>query len=137
MKSLRSPIAIAAAALIATPPVAAQPIQLTPPEERADVTAEAAPPPVAVATPAPGAPLTPAPAPEEPAELRGPVGPLPMDLTLATPPPAPPPAPPSAAPEPTPVVAAAAPTPPPAPPPPPRLVVPTATVSVGVQDDYT
>jgi len=137
MKSLRSPIAIAAAALIATPPVAAQPMQLTPPEERADVTVEAAPPPVAVATPAQGAPLSPTPAPEEPAELRGPVGPLPMDLTLATPPPAPPPTPPPAAPQPAPVVAAAAPAPPPAPPPPPRLVVPTATVSVGVQDDYT
>lgn len=139
MKSLRSPIAIAAAALIATPPVAAQPIQLTPPEERAQITPEAAPPPtpVAVETPAPGAPIAAASGPEEPVELRGPVGPLPTDLTLATSPPAPPPAPPPAALAPTPVVAATPPPSPAAPPSPPRLVVPTATVSVGVQDDYT
>ena len=139
MKSLRSPIAIAAAALMAAPPVVyAQPVSLTPPprEEPAPAAAPTEAPPA-------GAPIAVAPIPPaaegEPAELRGPVGPLPTDLSLASLPPSPPtlPPPPPAAAAPTvaPVVAPAA---TPRRPPPPRMAsIPSATVSVGAQDDYT
>lgn len=138
MKTLRSPIAIAAAALMAAPPVVfAQPVSLTPPREEpapADTPTEALP---------AGAPIAIAPIPAaaegEPAELRGPVGPLPTDLSLASLPPSPPtspPPPPAAAAAPT-VAPVAAPSPP-APPPPPRMAsIPSATVSVGAQDGYT
>jgi tetratricopeptide (TPR) repeat protein len=119
MKSLRSPLAIAAAALMAAPPAISQPMTLTP---------EAAPPPA----PAPGAPSVVVEIP--PSEAPGP---LPADLSLAQAPP-PPPAP-EAAPEPAPEPAPSPPPPPPAPPPaPPRFSPPaTATVSVGLQEGYT
>ncbi|MGE0739945.1 MAG: hypothetical protein AB7O98_01280 [Hyphomonadaceae bacterium] len=115
MKSLRSPLAIAAAAIIATPPAVGQPMQLTPPVETA---AEPAP---AAAGPVARAPI--------------PSGPLPQDLSVETaqaPPPAPPPPPPPAA-APAPVAQVS----PPAPPPERIQPAPTATVSVGVTDEYT
>lgn len=73
---------------------------------------------------------------QAPAELRGPVGPLPQGLTVAPPPPpAAPPPPPPAPPPPPP---AAPPPPPPAPPAPPRVSpAPTATVTSGVTETYT
>ncbi|MBX3510803.1 MAG: hypothetical protein KF700_06340 [Hyphomonadaceae bacterium] len=137
MKSLRnSPLAIAAAAMMAAPPAAAQPIQLGPPP------AEAATPEPAAQTPAPPPAQTPAPptaqTAEPAAELRGPVGPLPNDLSVTaaqqqSQPPAP--AQEAAA---APAQEAPAPPPPPPPPAPPRMAsAPTATVSVGLQDDYT
>lgn len=138
MKSFRSPIAIAAAAMIAAPPAVAQPLQLTPQTETAAPTETHTAPPV---PPGPSAQATIPPATtdapaEQPQELRGPSGPLPsaIDLALTAPPspPAPPPPPPAAPP------AAPPPPPPPAPPPPPRMAsVPNATVSVGAQEDYT
>ncbi|MGE3929882.1 MAG: hypothetical protein AB7G05_06925 [Hyphomonadaceae bacterium] len=139
-KTLRnSPLAIAAAALAAAPPAGAQPMPLTPPE-RPEQAQPAAPRP-APAQPAAGAPLatpiTPA-AQQEPAELRGPIGPLPADFSIAAaPPPPPPPAPPPPPPPPPPVQAAAAPAAAPPPPPPRMDPAPNATVSVGVQGDYT
>lgn len=119
MKSLRSPLAIATAALIAAPTATGQPVQLTPPAEThaAEQSAPAAEPPPAQTT---GATT------EEPAELRG-ATPLPPDVTIAAGPPPPPPPPPPAAP----------PAPPPPPPAPRMESVPTATVSVGAQETYT
>lgn len=138
MKSLRSPIAIAAAALIATPPIAAQPVSLTPPREEPAPAAEPAP--AQTQAPAAGAPITPpaSTSEQEPAELRGPVGPLPMDLTVASLPPSAPASPPAPPPTPPPAPPSAAPTPAPSPPPPPRMAsVPNATVSVGAHEGYT
>lgn len=116
MKSLRkSPLAIAAAALVAAPPAGAQPMQITPPAA-APAQTEAAP----QAT-----------APIPPANTV-----VPQNLTPDTPappPPAPPPAPArqvQAAPPPPPAAA-------PAPPPPRMASVPSATVTVGVQPEYT
>jgi len=131
MKSLRSPLAIAAAAIIAAPSAIGQPLQLTPPEQApAPADADPATPPVAAPAPAVAPPQDGG----EPAELRGPIGPLPADFTIAAlpaPPPAPPP--PPAAPEPSPT-----PPPPSPPPPPPRVApAPSATVSVGLHEDYT
>ena len=120
MKSLRnSPLAIAVAALMAAPSAGAQPMSLAP-------AAEEAPPALApVAEPAQAAPAE-----QEAVALRGPVGPIPDDLSLI-----PEPA------EPQPVVQA----PPAAPPPAPQQVAapvrlapaPTASVTVGQQDDFT
>lgn len=121
MKSLRSPLAIATAALLATPQATGQPMPLTPPAE--------------THTAAPSA-ADPTPPPDE-TPIRG-ATPLPPDMTIAEapPPPAPPPSPP---PPPPPAAQTVSPPPsPPAPPPPPRMVsVPNATVSVGAQEDYT
>lgn len=130
MKSLRSPLAIATAALMAAPTATGQPMQLTPPAETHEAAPEAAPP--AAATPSATAAIPPA-AEAEP-DLRG-ATPLPPDLTLAanaSPPPPPPPA----APPPSPP-AAPPPSPPPAPAPERMASVPTATVRVGVQEQYT
>lgn len=131
MKSLRSPLAIAAAAAIAAPPAVAQPMQLTPPMQAALSHAQQSPPPAPPETQeaAPGAPS---------GELRGTTGPLPSNLDLAlVPPPSPPPPPPPAAPPPPPPVAVAT-APPPPPPPAPRMApAPSATVSVGAQEDFT
>lgn len=130
MKSLRnSPLAIAVAALVAAPSAGAQPMSLTPPAD--------APPNQAPAATAP-APTQAAPEGQGgPIDLRGPVGPIPDDLSL-TPARAPEPAPQQAA-APTPTPAAA-----PSPPvqqqaaAPERLApAPSATVSVGAQDDFT
>ncbi|MBY0563430.1 MAG: hypothetical protein K2P58_04505 [Hyphomonadaceae bacterium] len=120
MRRLRSPLVLATAALIATPTATGQPMQIAPP-------------------PAPQAqPVTEQPAPEM---ERG-ATPLPPDLSLlpAQPPPTPPPT------EPTPVQAQPQP-PTPTPPAPPQQPsaqprsrfadAPTATVRVGVQDEYT
>ncbi len=123
-KALRSPLAIAAAALIAAP-AGAQPLQLTPPRETNAPPAERdIAPPVAET----------APTSDPPAELRGPTGPLPQDFSFAAPPPAPPATTPPEPTEPSP--------PPPSPPPPsppaPRVAPPpTATVAVGVQEGTT
>jgi tetratricopeptide (TPR) repeat protein len=118
MKSLRSPLAIAAAALIAAPPAISQPMTLTP---------EAAPPPAPA--PASGAPSVVVEIPPSTAP-----GPLPADLSLAQAAPAPPA--PELAPEPAPSQPPPLPAPP-APPPPRFSPPPTATVSVGVQEGYT
>lgn len=130
MKSLRnSPLAITVAALMAAPNAGAQPMSLTP--APAEQTPEA--PPAQQAASAPAA----APAQAEPADLRGPVGPIPDNLSLA---PVSEPAPPQQAEQAAPAPATP---PPPAPAPqqaaaPPRLApAPTATVSVGEQDDFT
>lgn len=138
MKSLRSPLAIVAAAVFAAPTAGAQPISLAPPPETETVAPPETPP--AAETPAP----TPLPpdigvpgasaegAPDAPPELRGAVGPLPPDFEIAavapTSPPSPPPEP--ASPPPPPAA-------PPSPPPERMAPAPTATVSVGVQEDYT
>jgi hypothetical protein len=129
MKSLRnSPLALAAAALMAAPSAVAQPMSLAPRTDEA-------------ARPAQAAALAPAQAPAAdagPADLRGPVGPIPDNLSLtpapapqqtaAQPPPPAPPSPPPPAPAPAPQQAAA----------PPRLApAPTATVSIGQQDEFT
>lgn len=128
MKSLRSPLAIATAALMATPTATGQPMQLTPPAETqtAASAAEAAAPPAEESSDSDGA-------------LRG-ATPLPPDLAVAArepqaPPPAavspppPPPAPPPRAAQPTaPVQQAEAERSAPA---------PTATVSIGATDEYT
>ncbi|MDX2276246.1 MAG: hypothetical protein NW206_12415 [Hyphomonadaceae bacterium] len=131
-----SPLAFAAAALAAAPPAVAQPLPLTPrqtpPPEQA-ASQMIAPPVQAVEQAQQSSPQL-----ETPVELRGPIGPLPQNFTLNTPPPPPPPPPPPApTPAPTP---APAPTPEPAraePPPAPRIQAPTATVSFGVQENYT
>lgn len=126
-------MAIAAAAIIAAPPVVAQPMQLTVPAETP------APAPAAAETqtapPAPPAAAASVPASEEAGEIRGST-PVPPNVTVAeTPTRAPPPAPPPATPSP--------PSPPartqPASPPPQQRFAPaaTATVDVGVQDAYT
>lgn len=117
MKSRRnSPLAIAAAALIAAPSAGAQPMSLAPPpaEEPAAQGATVAIPPAEAA---------PAPAQETPpAELRGPVGPVPDDLSLERQPEAPARTPPRRE-------QAEA---------PPRIApAPTASVSVGQQQDFT
>lgn len=130
MKSLRNtPLALAAAAVIAAPPAAAQPMQLTPPPAAEETPAPAPPPPqpaelVAEPQPAP--------------ELRGPVGPLPNDLTVTQQAAAAPAEEPLAAPEPTSPPSLAAPPEAPPDPPPPRIATPpTATVSVGAGEGYT
>lgn len=137
MKSLRSPLAIATAALMATP-ATGQPMQLTPPAEtRESVSEEVVPPPAAPA-PASATASIPSTTTEPPAELRG-AAPLPPDVNIAATAPSPPP-PPSPPPAPASEQRASAPTPapPPAPPPPPRMVsVPNATVRVGLQEEYT
>lgn len=130
MKRLRSPIAVVTAAAIAAPQAMGQPMALTPtPQQAGQITSAAAGSPE---------PQTLAPAGETaPAELRG-TGPVPIDLSpvalpvVAPPAPEPPPPPP-------PVAAAPAPAPAPvAPPPPPRFAAaPTATVSIGVREDFT
>jgi tetratricopeptide (TPR) repeat protein len=122
-------MAIAAAAIIAAPPAVGQPMQLTPPTQQAEPQAPSAA--ASIPTPAPAeAPAVEAP----PAPLRGPVT-LPPDLTVAASPSAPPPAPPpSPPPAPAPTSTATA---PPAPPPPRFDPAPNATVSVGVQENYT
>lgn len=111
MKSMRSPIALAAAAAIAAPHAGAQPLQLTPAAAQ----------------------------PSTPEREQGPAGPLPRDLTLT--PAAPEHAAPSAESQPTQEAAQAAPTQQavaaPAPPPPRLAPAPTATVSAGVHEDYT
>ena len=131
MKSLRSPLAIAAAAMIAAPPAVAQPMQLTPQaEEHAPTEAQTAPP-----VPPPAAALTAPVTTEASPDLRGPSGPLPSSIDLAlTAPPSPP-----APPPPPPPSPAAPPAPPPPPPPPPQRMasIPDATVTVGAQQDYT
>ncbi|UPT61752.1 MAG: hypothetical protein M0D54_15295 [Hyphomonadaceae bacterium JAD_PAG50586_4] len=135
MKSLRSPIAIAAAALIAAPPAIAQPMQLTVPAETSAPTAG-----VAETQTAPPAPPSAAPAvplSEDAGEIRG-SSPVPPNVNVAEaparapPPPAPPP---PAAPPPPPPPARTQ----PASPPPQQRFAPaaTATVDVGVQDAYT
>ncbi|MEZ6023469.1 MAG: hypothetical protein R3C16_08700 [Hyphomonadaceae bacterium] len=143
---------IAAAAAIAAPAPAGAQLQLTPPPreippaERAQP--EAAPAPAPVQTQSPPAPTTqpaqsaarpqmPPPAPEP---LRGATNPLPQDFEIAASPPPPPPPPPSPAPPPAPPPQQAAETTrsPPPPPPAPRVApAPTATVTVGLQEDYT
>lgn len=129
MKSLRSPLAIAAAAVIAAPPAVAQPIALTPQGQAAT---EA---PAPAASPAESENIA-APAGEAP--LRGPSGPLPSTLDIAlSAPPSPPPQPPPPDPTPAPVVVQPPPAPPPPPPPPRMRAEPDATVSVGVQRDFT
>ena len=134
MKSLRSPLAIAAAAMIAAPPAVAQPMSLTPPAHTTEPAEAQAAPPAATQTPA----TTQAQPTGDSADLRGPSGPLPSSIDLAlSAPPSPPPAPP-AAPPPPPPVAQSPPAPPPPPPPPARVItVPDATVTVGVQQEYT
>ena len=137
MKSLRSPLAIATAALLAAPQATGQPIPLTPPAENAPTPAQPQAEPLAPTQTAAQLPTATETAAPESAELRG-ATPLPPDFGLATA--APPPPPPPAAPPPPPpaVTPAAAPPPPPPPPPPPRMAAaPTATVSFGVQDDFT
>lgn len=131
MKSFRSPFVIAAAAVIAVPPAAAQPMQLTPHAETTTPAETPAAPPAPPAASAETATVN-----QAPQELRGPSGPLPsaIDLALTAPPTqrAPPPAPPAPPP------AAPPPPPPVAPPPPPRMAsTPTATVTVGAQAEYT
>lgn len=122
MKSLRSPLAIATAALMVTPTATGQPMQLTPPVETRESAAEE------VVAP-PSAPAET----EPPEELRG-ATPLPPDLSLAAAPPPPPPPPPAATVE----APVSLPPTPSAPPPPPRMAsAPDATVRVGVQDEYT
>lgn len=137
MKFLRkSPIVIAATAVIATPTAIADPVQLTVPSAQTHAPSAAAPPQTATATPAAATTAAPA-TPDDPA-LRGPVGPLPDNLSLTVAPPAPPPPPPAAPPPPppaTPVAAHPASSPPP--PPPPAAPAPTATLTAGVQQDYT
>ncbi|MEZ5972788.1 MAG: hypothetical protein R3C31_13345 [Hyphomonadaceae bacterium] len=135
MKGLRSPFAIAAAAVIAAPPAVAQPMPLTPQAQQTHAETQTAPPtPPPVESAAADAPTQNSI--EGPADLRGPSGPLPSAIDIAlTAPPSPPPPP---APPPPPPAAPPAPPPPPPPPPPPRMAaVPDATVTVGVQNDYT
>lgn len=132
MKSLRnSPMAIAAAALMAAPSAGAQPISIAPPPVETPQEPQAVAP-----TPTPEASPN---APEAaPAELRGPVGPIPDNLSLAPEPPpvvaqpAPQPAPPQPQQQPAPArqqSAEAA---------PPRIApAPNASVSVGEQEEYT
>jgi hypothetical protein len=145
MKARRkSPLAIAAAALVAAPPAVAEPMSLAPPaaETQAPAPAQQAvtPPPP---SPRAAAAIPPAaPAQTGPMDLHGPASALPDHLSLSAPPPAPPPAPTAAA---TPPAPGAAPTAPvqaaaaaAATPPAPRIApAPTATVSAGVQDQYT
>ncbi len=143
MKSLRkSPLAIAAAALVASPPVAADPIALTPPHVVTPPPAPARPPvqnerAAAAQTPPQASPA--AIAASGPIDLRGPSSPLPQDLspTLVLPPPPPPPAPPPPPPPPAPVATQAAATPPAASAPPRLAPAATATVTAGVQPQYT
>ncbi|MGD9816001.1 MAG: hypothetical protein AB7Q23_09195 [Hyphomonadaceae bacterium] len=127
---MRSPLTIAAAALIAAPPAIGQPMQLTPPAQGAQPPPSAAPAAAAPAAQAP--PRTAASVPPDDLDIRGPIGPLPQDLTLAAAPPPPPPPPPAAPPPPPPVQTAAA-----SPPPPRAAPAPTATVSVGLNEGYT
>lgn len=116
MKSLRSPMAFAAAAIIAAPNAVAQPMQLTPPTETAQPPASD------------GAQ----------AEESSPATPLPAQLTPQIAPPPPPVPPETPSPPPTAPTALLAPAPPPTPPAAPRLApAPTATVTVGAQEDYT
>ncbi|MBS0385936.1 MAG: hypothetical protein JSS00_11365, partial [Proteobacteria bacterium] len=149
MKLLRkSPLAIAAAALVAAP-AAADPIALTPPHvvtppQPAQSHPPAQPsqhpqtqPPPPRATAAQAAPV----AVSGPIDLRGASSPLPQDLspTLALSPPAAPPSP-SPSPSPSPVATpAAAQTAAAAPPAAPARIAPTptATVTAGVQPEYT
>lgn len=118
MKSLRSPLAIATAALIAVPPAAGQPMEIAPPAQQQRASEPASPPATQTA---------------QAAELRGST-PVPPGLTpVASPPPAPPAPPPAQA-----QAAAPAPTPAAVAPPQPRMApAPSATVTVGVQEEYT
>ncbi|MBL8537717.1 MAG: hypothetical protein JNM59_09980 [Hyphomonadaceae bacterium] len=122
MKSLRSPLAIATAALIAVPPASGQPMQIAPPSAQPGAPVAAQPP-----SPEPAAGAAPA----QPLELRGATA-VPRDLspTVASPP-SPPPAPPQQ------TAQTAAPATPPTPPPPRLAPAPSASVTVGVQSDYT
>jgi hypothetical protein len=149
MKKLRnSPLALAAAAMIAAPQgVVADPVSLAPPPApQAHPVAPARQPAAHAAAQtqtthaAQTSQAAPSTATPSPAQLRGESAPLPADFAVNLPPPSPPPSPPAPAaataspPAPT-QTAAAQPTTPPAPP---RLApAPTASVTVGVQPEYT
>lgn len=141
MKFLRSSLTVAAAAAIAAPVPAGAQMSLAPPsrtEEAQPQAEQAPPPPPQQAAPAPRRAESPPVATDEPdAELRGPTGPVPRDLTIAAAPPPPPPPPPAAQPPPPPpppVQVAAA----PAPAATPRIApAPSASVTIGQQEGYT
>ncbi|MFT3727319.1 MAG: hypothetical protein QM759_05820 [Terricaulis sp.] len=144
MKKLRnSPLALATAAMIATPPAIADPVSLAPPPAQTPAAAHTSPARVAQPTP-PTAPVVHQPTPPSVpqaqaaaplAPLRGEQSSLPQDFAVNLPP-APPPPPPAAAP--AHVAQAAIPPAPPSPPPPPRMApAPGATVTVGEQPEYT
>jgi tetratricopeptide (TPR) repeat protein len=134
MKTRRSPLAVAAAAVMAAPPVSAQPMQLTPPAQTTSLQQDTTPP---AATPLPPFDVT-------PDELRGLAAPLPEQVDVARPAPQAPPQ--STAPSAPSAAHAEAPTPttPPSTAPTQQAAAaerlspaPTATVSVGARDDYT